>query len=179
MAIENESQIVESAQCGDVNSFGKLYEHYYRTMVWLAYSILNDYDLAEDSAQETFVYACDELAGLRRPDKFGSWLAAICRNVACRKVRQMNREVTLNDPHVSIEKSSNHGSERAIKEAISSLQQMYREIIVLYYYDGMSYEQIESLLGISRSKVKGRLFAARQKIGRYLQRKGLNGDNEL
>lgn len=179
MAIENEPQIVESAQCGDVNSFGKLYKHYYTTMVWLAYSILEDHELAEDTAQEAFAYACEELMELRRSDKFGSWLTAICRNVACRKARRMNREVTLNVPLAIDEQNHDHGCEKAVKEAISSLKQIYREVIVLHYYDGMSYEQIESLLGISRSKVKGRLFVARQKIGKYLQSKGLNGDYEL
>lgn len=179
MAIENESQIVESAQCGDVNSFGKLYKRYYTTMVWLAYSILEDYDLAEDTAQEAFACACDELIELKRSDKFGPWLAAICRNVACQMARRRNREVTLDDSLVVLEQSSDPGPEEAVRGAISSLQQMYREIIVLRYYNGMSYEQIALLLEIPRSKVKGRLFVARQKIGKYLKNKGLNGDDEL
>lgn len=179
MAIENESQIVESAQCGDVNSFGKLYKHYYTTMVWLAYSILKDYDLAEDTAQEAFACACDGLIELRRSDKFGHWLAAICRNVAYQTVKQKSREVILDEPSIALEQTSDPSLEKVVRQAISSLQEMYREIVLLRYYNGMSYEQIELLLGIPRSKVKGRLFAARRKIGKYLQSKGLNGDEEL
>ena len=179
MTIENESQIVESAQCGDVNSFGKLYKRYYTTMVWLAYSILKDHDLAEDTAQEAFACACDELVKLKRSDKFGSWLAAICRNTAFRTARRRNREVTLENPRVVPEHNSDPGLEEAVREAIAGLQQMYREIVVLHYYNGMSYEQIELFLDIPLSKVKGRLFAARQKIGKYLKNKGLNGDDEL
>lgn len=179
MANENELQIVKLAQCGDVNSFSKLYERYYTKMVWLAYSILNDYDLAEDTVQETFAYACDELIELRRSDKFGPWLAAICRNVACRTAKRRNREVTLNEPSLVLEQNTNTSLEGAVREAIASLHQMYRELVILHYYNGMSYEQIESFLGIPRSKVKGRLFAARKKIAKHLQSKGLNGEDEL
>ena len=179
MAIENESQIVESAQCGDVNSFGKLYQHYYTTMVWLAYSVLNDYDLAEDTAQEAFARACDQLIELKKPDKFSHWLAAICRNIACQTIKRRNREVTLSKPSMAVEQGNNPGLERTVREAIASLQQKYRELVVLHYYNGMSYEQIKSLLEIPASKVKGRLFAARQKIGKYLQNKGFNGEYEL
>ena len=46
MDIEDEPQVVEAALRGDVDSFGKLYERYYATMVWLAYSILKDYGLS-------------------------------------------------------------------------------------------------------------------------------------
>lgn len=177
MDIEDESQIVESARHGDMGSFSKLYEHYYATMVWLAYSVLKDYNLAEDAAQETFACACDELVGLRRPEKFGNWLAAICRNVAYQMAKKKNREVAVNEPPVVLEQSSDHSPEKAVRQAIASLPKMYREIVILRYYNRMSYEQMELFLDIPKSKVKGRLFAARRKIGKYLQSKGLDGDD--
>ena len=75
--VETESGIVEAARNGDIDSFGRLYERYYAAMVWLAYSILAERDLAEDAVQETFALACHELVRLRRPEKFASWQAAI------------------------------------------------------------------------------------------------------
>lgn len=177
MDIEDESQIVESARHGDMGSFSKLYEHYYATMVWLAYSVLKDYNLAEDAAQETFACACDELVGLKRPEKFGNWLAAICRNVAYQMAKKRNRQVAVNEPPVVLEQSSDHSPEKAVRQAIASLPKMYREIVILRYYNRMSYEQMELFLDIPKSKVKGRLFAARRKIGKYLQSKGLDGDD--
>lgn len=177
MDIEDESQIVESARHGDMGSFSKLYEHYYATMVWLAYSVLKDYNLAEDAAQETFACACDELVGLKRPEKFGNWLAAICRNVAYQMAKKRNREVAVNEPPVVLEQSSDHSPEKAVRQAIASLPKMYREIVILRYYNRMSYEQMELFLDIPKSKVKGRLFAARRKIGKHLQSKGLDGDD--
>jgi RNA polymerase sigma-70 factor (ECF subfamily) len=176
MDIEDELRIVESAQHGDMSSFSKLYEHYYTTMVWLAYSVLKDYSLAEDAAQEAFACACNELTGLRRPEKFSSWLAAICRNVAYQMAKNRKREVIVNEPPMVLEQSSDHSPEKAVRQAIASLPKIYREIVILRYYNRMSYEQMEMVLDIPKSKVKGRLFAARLKIRKYLHRKGLDGD---
>jgi len=47
-----------------------------------------------------------------------------------------------------------------------------REVVVLHYYNGMSYQEIESVLGISNDKVKGRLARARQQIQVHLEKEG-------
>jgi RNA polymerase sigma-70 factor, ECF subfamily len=171
---EDEAHIVEAARRGDVASFGRLYERYYTTMVWLAYSVLRDHNLAEDAAQEAFVAACDELKALSRPEKFANWLSTICRNVAYRMARQRSRVIKAL-PGVPKENRDNE-REEAVREAIVGLQEIYREVIILRYYNKMSYEDIEAFLRIPRSKVKSRLFAARKKIGKYLDRKGFNGE---
>ncbi|MHC4889580.1 MAG: RNA polymerase sigma factor, partial [Planctomycetota bacterium] len=87
MNLNSETKLVEAAQNGHLESFGALYKVYHSPMVALAYSMLADRDLAEDAAQEVFAIACRDLLSLRREDKFGAWLAGICRNVA----RQMLR----------------------------------------------------------------------------------------
>lgn len=173
VSVSTESEIVEAACNGDVNSFGKLYERYYTAMVWLAYSILADRNLAEDVAQETFAVACSELIRLKQPEKFANWLAAICRNVACRMAKQRKKEVLINDPLVVSERSNDDGHEKAVREAISNLPTPYKEVLILRYYNDMNYEQIASILGICISKVKGRLFRARRKLGKYLKQKGV------
>lgn len=76
------NQIVDAARCGETEAFGRLYESYYATMVWLAYAILLDRNLAEDAAQQAFVKACEKLGDLKNVDRFGAWLGRICRNEA-------------------------------------------------------------------------------------------------
>ena len=174
MSSKTEVQIlVKSAQKGDIGSFGKLYEQNYTTMVWLAYSILADHNLAEDAAQETFAVACQQLVRLKQPEKFVSWLAGICRNVAYQMVRDRKKVVTTDDPPESAEYGSDNKLRQAVSEAMSNLTLDYREALILRYYDGMDYERMASVLGINKSKVKGRLFRARQKVRKYLKRKGI------
>ena len=56
---------------------------------------------------------------------------------------------------------------------MSNLPLDYREALILHYYDDMDYDRMASVLGINRSKVKGRLFRARQKVRKFLKRKGV------
>ena len=60
----------------------------------------------------------------------------------------------------------------AVRRAIEKLGSSAREVIVLRYYNGLSYEEISSVLGISKPTINGRLTRAKQKIARYLKRSG-------
>jgi len=152
----------------------RLYERYYATMVWVAYSVLLDRSLAEDAAQQTFATAYSKIRGLRQLDRFGSWLATIRRNTAQDMARARRREATLLRRAVSEARRAfgSDGFDNAVKEAVDSLPVMYREVIVLHYYSGMSYEEIESVLGVSGDKVKGRLARARKQIQVHLEQEG-------
>jgi RNA polymerase sigma-70 factor (ECF subfamily) len=59
-----------------------------------------------------------------------------------------------------------------VREAISKLSASAREVIFLRYYDGMSYEQISAVLGISEQAINGRLRRAKKKMADYLRRNG-------
>jgi DNA-directed RNA polymerase specialized sigma24 family protein len=61
----NETDAVAAAGQGDAEALARLYERYYATMVWVAYSVLLDRGLAEDAAQQAFAAACGKIRGLR------------------------------------------------------------------------------------------------------------------
>ena len=67
---------------------------------------------------------------------------------------------------------NHNGFDRVVKEAVDSLSPMYREIVVLHYYTGMSYREIESVLGVSGDTIKGRLARARKQIRIRLEAEG-------
>jgi len=171
---DNERAVVEAACRGDSKALAGLYERYYATMVWVAYSVLLDRGLAEDAAQQAFATACVKMPSLRQPDRFGSWLAAICRNAAQDMARVRRRDAALQKTAVTEEpvQGNSDGFDRAVKEAVDNLPSMYREVVVLHYYSGMSYSQIESVLNISGDRVKGRLARARRRIQVRLEKEG-------
>ena len=177
MNIESEEHLVEAAQNGHLESFATLYQRYYSSMVALAYSVLADAQYSEDAAQQSFAIACRDLPSLKSKDKFGPWLAGICRNVA----RQMNRSkaklVTLNRDHPAENKENRDDLTEAIRRAVWMLRPVDREPIVLRYYNGLSYQQISDVLAISPQAVHGRLTRAKRKIAKYLKRNGLTGDD--
>ena len=168
-----ETEIVAAARRGDAEAFGALYQRYYATMVWLAYSILLDRNLAEDAVQQAFVKACEKLADLKRVDRFSAWLTQICRNEAYQLARSRRRSAPQADTTAWVVEPAAEGPDLGlVKEAVEQLAPMYREIVVLHYYNRMDYRQIARTLGIAGHTVRGRLFRARKQIERTLRRNG-------
>ena len=171
---DNEVAVVEAACRGDSEALAGLYERYYAPMVWVAYSVLLDRPLAEDAAQQAFATACAKMRSLRQSDRFGPWLGTICRNAAQDMARARRRDAALQRVAAVEEPvpSDSDGFDRAVKDAVDGLPSMYREVVVLHYYSEMSYQQIESALGISTDVVKGRLARARKQIQVHLEKEG-------
>ena len=177
MNLNSETQLVEAAQNGNLDSFGVLYERYHSAMVALAYSVLGNRDLADDAAQETFVIACQKLGTLRQRDKFAGWLASICRNVARSILRSKGKSATVNFQERFGNQNDTDHRRDAIREAVWKLRPADRELIVMRYYDGFSQAQISGVLNISPQAVNGRLVRAKRKIAKYLKRNGFTGEN--
>ena len=84
--------LVQRALQSDPESFGELCRRYYDSLLAIAHSILPDHQLAEDAAQEALAAACRDLAKLKKPERFGPWVGAICRNVAKDMLRQLRKQ---------------------------------------------------------------------------------------
>jgi RNA polymerase sigma-70 factor (ECF subfamily) len=164
--------LVEAALGGDLDNFGELCSRYYASMVAIAYSVLGDHQLAEDAAQETFARALGGLRGIKNKTKFAPWLAAICRNVAKDMVTNERKQINTEDLCKVADCSSPGDSVRVVQQAIEQLPVPAKELVILRYYDGLSYEEISTVLGISRAAINGRLTRAKRKITKYLQRNG-------
>lgn len=172
----SEINLVEAAISGDIESFGKLCGRYYSAMVAISYSILGDHQLAEDSAQETFARALINIRKLKNQNKFAQWLAAICRNVTKDMLSEKN--IRLNKEALSQEKQESNKSNEQINRAIKQLPSSMKELVVLRYYDGLSYEKITNVLGISKASINGRLTRAKRKMANYLRKMDMS-ENQL
>ena len=172
---KEDSELVQAAISGDADSFTELCRRYYPAMVAIAHSILGDRDLAEDAAQQAFANAVPKLPQLRRKNRFAKWLAAICRNAALKLHRNKQKAKTLSNISQMdrLGRDSSHNDEaEAVGRAIAGLPASAREVIFLRYYDGMTYEKMSAVLGISEQAVNGRLRRARKIIKQYLSRNG-------
>lgn len=169
MPDQSEKRLVEAAFEGDIESFGKLCQRYYPAMVAVGYSILGDHQLAEDAAQESFARALTRLKNLRNKRKFVPWLAAICRNAAKDMVANKARQVSTDDFSKTAGNNNHDESKRLVRRAIDQLPVSAKELIVLRYYNGLSYEEISSVLGISGPTINGRLKRAKRKMARYIE----------
>jgi len=167
--------LVKAAINGDAEGFTELCRRYYPAMVAIAHSVLSDRHLAEDAAQQAFAKAAVKLPQLRKENRFAGWLAVICRNAAKDMARNVGaglRVCPTDDLSMVAAKSRDDDTTETVREAISKLSASARELIFLRYYDGMSYEQISSVLGISEQAINGRLRRAKKKMADYLRRNG-------
>jgi len=163
--------LVQAAVCGDEKSFVELCRRYYPQMLAIAHAILDDKHLAEDAAQQAFAKAVLNLRRLRKPERFGAWLAAICRNVA-RDAAKRQINVTTRPLDLLQAATESDTDVEAVRAAVNRLPRRQKEIIFLRYYDEMSYEKISAVLGISQQAVNGRLRRAKTKIAFYLRQNG-------
>ena len=171
VAEKSDSALVQAALNGHLDSFTQLSQRYYPAIVAVAHAILGDRHLAEDAAQETMAKAARNLIKLKELDKFAGWLAAICRNVA----RDMARTTEPLAPLEQLAQIAEPPAELddltdTVRDAINALPARARELIYLRYYDGMTYQQISAVLGISHQAINGRLRRAKKNIAQHLRR---------
>jgi RNA polymerase sigma-70 factor (ECF subfamily) len=175
VAQKPDTVLVKAAIKGDADSFTELCRRYYPAMVAIAHSILGDRHLAEDAAQQAFAKAALKLPQLKKESRFAGWLAVICRNIAKDMARNVGaglRVCPTDDLSTIAAESRDDDTAETVREATSKLSASAREVIFLRYYDGMSYEQISAVLGISEQAINGRLRRAKKKMADYLRRNG-------
>ena len=99
-------------------------------------------------------------------------MAAIGRNAArdlLRKIRRARIADQMADP---VKASEPDGSRELVRNALGKLSPGDKEVIYLRFYDGLSYEQISSALGLSIQAINGRLRRAKKKLAEHLRRDG-------
>jgi RNA polymerase sigma-70 factor, ECF subfamily len=163
--------LIQSAIDGDLTSFGQLASRYYPAMVSIAYAVCRDHHAAEDAAQEALAQAMVSLSKLRHPDRFGPWLCRICRNVAS---DMSSRCTWFPRPHLSPDEDAGPDVDLKadIDRAMAALPGHARQLLVLKYYNDLSYDQIQQTLGLSKAAVNGRLTRAKRKLAACLKKYG-------
>jgi len=170
--------LVRQALDGDVRAYRRLIERYRNAVYGLAISFVGDFDLAEDMAQEAFILGYYRLGTLTDWDRFGVWLRTITANL-CRMELRRRRARPVEEgafdadgmagsvpaPDVVYERDE---VQRQVREALMGLSEKDREVVILYYLDERTVEEVGQFLGVSGAAVKGRLHRARQHLRKEL-----------
>jgi RNA polymerase sigma-70 factor (ECF subfamily) len=146
--------------------------------------------MAEDLAQEALLRGYAGLRTLSEPEKFGSWLHGIAIRACLDWLKAKERtQVTFSDlgaggsgsaeaafagpdpasPSSRIEKEDDV---RQLLAEVEALPEEYRTVIMLYYYDDVTYRDIAGMLGVSAATVNLRLTKARALLRRRLSASG-------
>ncbi len=157
--------LVRQAKERDADAFTSLMDMQMQGMYKIAWSILrNDEDVA-DVIQETILTCWDKLATLKVNRYFKTWMTRILIN-NCYAVLKQNRKIAYVDeiPEISTDFEDYHVE---WKEALSTLNENYRVVIVLFYSQGLQTKEIAKILNIPDTTVRTRLARARAQLEKY------------
>ena len=150
----------------------RLIIQYQTPLLRLCFVQLQDRALAEDAVQETFLKAYKSFAQFRGDSSEKTWLTRIAVNT-CRDIRRggwfrhTDRRVTPDMLPVGEYQPDTEDLDLSL--AVMKLPVKLREVIILYYYQDMSTEEIAEVLGIGQSSVSNRLRRGREKLRKLLE----------
>jgi RNA polymerase sigma-70 factor, ECF subfamily len=178
MEARDDEVLVTLARSGEKDAFRVLVERYENRLFSCALDVLKNSEDARDIVQEGFVKAYLSLPRFRGQSSFYTWVYRIVLNLSIDYRRKVARRggdaseldektpIETTSPDVAAPLESVFRKEKAqkIQEALSSISPEHRRVIVLREVDGLSYDEIAQVLGISLGTVMSRLHYARKKL---------------
>ncbi len=169
--------LIGEANAGNRAAFSELARRYEDMAFGYALSIVRDFHLAQDVAQEALLSAYFSLARLQEPDAFPGWLKGIVRHHCGRILRKRHFDlVPLQDASELVSRApgvDEHAERRemlaSVLAAIDTLPQTQREVMLLFYLREYSQQEVAAFLEVPVTTVNNRLHAARQQLKRRFE----------
>lgn len=176
-------EVVRLAQSGDERALSELYRRHSPGALKAAYLLTNSRTLAEDVLHESFIQVIRKIHTLRDPARFRPWLYRILTHSANSALRRgfwrrwLSLDLSSHDkpdrltPETS-ERLVTAEEEQELREAIRQLKPAHRTPLVLFYFNGLSEQEIAEALDLPTGTVKSRLYRARQRLHQMLTAAG-------
>lgn len=174
-------KIVQQIQAGNEEAFAQLYHDFYTAFYYMALRLTQNEADAQDAVQDTFINIRNNINGLKNPDVVIVWMKHILMN-RCKNMFRKNREVCMDEsalaaleiadqredslPSVVVCKKSTH---EIVLKLLSNVPYIYREPLILKYYDDAKMSEIAKVLGIPEGTVKSRLRTGKKLLRKQIQ----------
>jgi len=173
-----DSQIVRQVLRGKQEAFGVLVERYQKPIFNFIYRFYGNYELAQELTQETFLRCYQFLKSYDPERKFSTWLYTVAKNLCIDELKKQRaaHEVPLDDVLPAVDAKDFEGAidhnartqcirreeDFKLLEALQELPAAARSVLLLHYFQGLSYQEIGETLGLPVSTVKIRIFRAKK-----------------
>lgn len=176
-------ELLAQVKNGDKKAFGELYLSYRRPCYAFALLMLKKHEDAEDAVQNTFMRMYGSIRTLQNDEAFIVWMETIL-NRECLKIAQRRRMEITDDSIVNRDRLSDQEEEillpepyaerkdlsQRLQDEIEKLPFEQRRAMLLFYYHGLSLQEISDLTGCNISTVKSRLRYARKGLKENIER---------
>ncbi len=175
----SDGDLVRQTLTGQLSAYEELVRRWSARTLAFCRAKVRSLHLAEDLAQESLLRAFRALDTLAEPDKFGPWLRGIALRVCldwlkCKQAGQVSFGVLDQNGHgdqfadnaeLTPDESAEHADDlRQLLAEVDRLPDDYREVLLLYYYDEVTYQDLAELLEVSAATINARLTKARQML---------------
>jgi RNA polymerase sigma-70 factor (ECF subfamily) len=172
----DERYLIRAARRGDLEAFGELMRRHETAMYRVALRMLGSPPDAEDATQEAMVRAWRTLRRFRGDAALTTWLYRITTNCCLTLIERRRPTAELDDDRAPAARHADPAARLEQREvmtqlthAIGQLSPEQRAVVVLRELEGLSYEEVSDVLGISLASVKGRLHRARLRLADDLE----------
>jgi RNA polymerase sigma-70 factor, ECF subfamily len=170
---KDESALIAQSLSGDHQAYGVLVDRYKNAIYHHCFAIVRNEDVAEDIAQETFITAYYKLHLYKPQYRLSTWLFKIATNKALTWLKKAGREMAADDELIARIASHHPGPDKLaefseLHTAVDKLRPKHRAVISLYYWQGLSYQDIATVLAVPVGSVRAWIHRAKQELRKEL-----------
>lgn len=173
MADLNWEEIIAAAKEGKEWAWDEIFINYKDMIFNVCYRMSGRREDAEDWTQETFLRALSSIKGFRGESSLSTWLYRIAVNVCLGNLRK-KPTLSLDAVEYKLEDGEERDNDLVedVQMVLSQLQPSYRTLLVLKYFEDLSYNEIAEVMKISVGSVKIALHRARKKFKKKMEELG-------
>ena len=162
----SDGEIVEAVKKGDRDAYREIVDRYKRQAYHIALGFVGDPQDALDVSQSAFIKAYRNLKRFDTGRPFMPWFYRILRNLCLDHIRRSKRrrEVPLSEVLILADDSVGKETHMALRQAIDALAVEQREVVMLHYFEGLSYKEMASVLDKPMGTIMSTLYNARQRL---------------
>lgn len=171
-----DAQLIEKFLNGDHSAFNTLVWRWEKPVFHFNYRYLGDFELAKDITQKVFIRIYKNLKKLKEHQKFTSWMYQIAANLCKDEIKRIKRQNSVSIDAIKENNSENvydlvdHDTnqpdtkvnqqqiEHIIKQALQSIPEEQRIVIIMKEYQGLKFKEIAEALGEPINTVKSRMY---------------------
>lgn len=153
--------------------FDEIYELYWQKIFRLCMGYVNDSELAQDLAQETFIIVWQQLPKFRNESSIGTWIFRIASNTCLKQIEKEKRFAKADLP-IHLEEKKQESVEPQIQllyQFISELPETDR-IIISLELEEVKQAEIAGIVGLSESNIRVRIHRIKEKLTKRFKENG-------
>jgi RNA polymerase sigma factor (sigma-70 family) len=175
--VRHSELLVIRCQLGERAAFDELIEQWHARLWQYARRLTGSDETADDVVQDVWLRVLRSIGRLRDGAKLRPWLFGIARRVLMDRLRErysapIESPLDLANLAASAPADVTPGDIEVMEDEIERLPVIDREVVVLFYFDGLSLNEIADIAGVPIGTVKSRLHRARRTLRQHLIAQG-------